>query len=105
MDANSLHWAPGIITVHSGQTIRLVDSDKSGDPHVLAIAKPRDEPGVHTNPATNKVLQRPRSSSRRIGPVALAGPGRYFSTSTRTVAKLGSAAPCSRAPATVSSLR
>ena len=67
LDVDTLHWAPGIITVHSGQTIKLVDTDNSGQPHVLAIAKKQDLPGANSNPGTNPVI-------RRIAPVLLNDP-------------------------------
>lgn len=68
MDVNDLHWAPGTITVRSGETLKLVDGDKSGDPHVLAIAKTRDIPkSNNVNPATNPVL-------RMIAPALLVNP-------------------------------
>jgi plastocyanin len=44
VDINDLQWAPGNITVHSGENLKLVNSDKEGDPHVLAIALPKDLP-------------------------------------------------------------
>lgn len=57
MDLNTLHWAPGVITVHSGQTIKLIDGDRSGDPHVLTIAKKGDLPnGPNPGRGTNRVL-------------------------------------------------
>lgn len=68
MDVNDLRWTPGAITVHSGQTVRLVDGDKAGDPHVLAIAKPRDIPrSNNVDPSTNPVL-------RMIAPALLVNP-------------------------------
>jgi plastocyanin len=58
LDINDFRWAPGTITVHSGETLKLVDGDKSREPHVLAIALPRDMPkSLNINPATNKVLR------------------------------------------------
>lgn len=43
-DIDALHWSPGTITVHSGERLKLVDADKTGDPHVLAIALQKDLP-------------------------------------------------------------
>ncbi len=69
LDVNSLQWSPGIITVRSGQTLKLVHADKSGDPHVLVIAKPRDIPrSNNVNPATNPAL-------RLAAPALLNNPG------------------------------
>jgi hypothetical protein len=68
MDVDDLHWAPGTIRVHSGQTLKLVDADKSGDPHVLLMAKPGDVPkSSNVNPATNPAL-------RMVAPVLLNDP-------------------------------
>jgi plastocyanin len=58
IDENNLQWAPGTITVHSGQKLKLTDSDKSGEPHVFAIALPKDLPkSPIINPASNKVIR------------------------------------------------
>ena len=68
MDINDLRWAPGTITVRSGERLKLVDGDKSGDPHVLVIAKTRDIPqSNNVNPQTNPVL-------RMIAPALLVDP-------------------------------
>jgi hypothetical protein len=62
LSINNLQWAPGTITVHSGQALRLVYADKSGDPHVFAIALKKDLPrttaqmiNVQTNPVVRKI--------------------------------------------------
>lgn len=67
INVNNLAWAPGTITVHSGQRFRLVDGDHTGEPHVLVISLKRDLPKVNTNPATNPVL-------RMIAPALLVDP-------------------------------
>lgn len=68
MDINTLHWAPGIITVHSGQTIKLIDGNKGGEPHVLAIAKKGDLPNnPNGSRGSNRILG-------LIGPQLLVNP-------------------------------
>jgi hypothetical protein len=67
LDINSLQWAPGTITVHSGQKLSLIDTDKSGEPHVLAIALPKDLPRSPSVGPSNPVL-------RLVGPQVLVNP-------------------------------
>ncbi|MBV9004964.1 MAG: hypothetical protein JOZ98_06370 [Solirubrobacterales bacterium] len=60
LDINHLQWTPGIITVHSGEAIKLINSDNSGDPHVLVIALKKDLPRTAAqidNIFTNKVVR------------------------------------------------
>jgi hypothetical protein len=70
LDVNNLQWAPGTIVVHSGQKVKLVygRADKSSEPHVLLIAKPRDIPkSNNVNPASNPAI-------RKAAPVLLNDP-------------------------------
>jgi plastocyanin len=57
VDINDLQWAPGTITVHSGENVKIVDSDNAGDPHVLAIALPKDLPKSSNVGPSNPVLR------------------------------------------------
>jgi hypothetical protein len=58
-DVDTLRWAPGVITVHSGESVKLVDGDKTGEDHVLAISKKKDLPrSASFNPGTSPVLQK-----------------------------------------------
>lgn len=55
---NNLQWTPGTITMHSGQSFKLIyGSDKSGEPHVLAIASKKDLPKSPNLSPHNKVVQ------------------------------------------------
>ena len=70
LDINHLQWTPGIITVHSGEAVKLINSDNLGDPHVLVIALKKDMPRTSTqieNIFTNKVL-------REVAPKLLINP-------------------------------
>jgi hypothetical protein len=64
---NDLAWAPGNITVHSGEKLKVVDSDKLGEPHVLAIASPKDIPHTPNLGPNNPV-------AKLIGPKLLVNP-------------------------------
>jgi hypothetical protein len=58
LDVDNLQWAPGVIKVRSGQSLKLVYSDKSSEPHVLLIAKPRDVPKSNNfNPGANAAIR------------------------------------------------
>lgn len=70
LDVNHLQWAPGIITVRSGESLKLIDADNSGDPHVLVIALKKDLPRTGAqidNIFTNKVV-------REVAPKLLINP-------------------------------
>ncbi len=57
LDLNNLHWAPSVITVHSGQKLTIEDTDHEGDPHVLAISKVKDLPKSPNIGPSNPVLR------------------------------------------------
>ena len=57
LDINNLHWAPSVITVHSGQKLTIEDTDHEGDPHVLAISKVKDLPKSPDIGPSNPVLR------------------------------------------------
>jgi hypothetical protein len=57
LDINNLHWAPSVITVHSGQKLTIEDTDHEGDPHVLAISKVKDLPKSPEIGPSNPVLR------------------------------------------------
>ncbi len=58
LDVVTLAWAPGTITVHSGQRLTLVDRDNFGDPHVFVISPKKDLPkNDNGNPGSNPVLR------------------------------------------------
>jgi hypothetical protein len=59
--------APATITVHSGENLKIVDSDNGGEPHVLAIALPKDMPTSLNIGPSNPVI-------RAIAPVLLKNP-------------------------------
>jgi len=67
LDINHLQWAPGKIVVHSGEKLTIVDSDGEGDPHVLAIALPKDLPKTPNLGPNNLVI-------RMIAPKLLINP-------------------------------
>jgi hypothetical protein len=67
LDINDLQWSPGNITVRSGEKLKVVDADNEGDPHVLAIALPKDLPKTSGLAPSNPIF-------RLIGPKLLKNP-------------------------------
>ncbi len=58
VDVLALGWAPGTITVHSGEKLTVSNTDSLGDPHVLVIALKKDLPKAPlANPFANPAIK------------------------------------------------
>ena len=76
-DTWTLHFAPGNITVHSGDTIVFEHADKTHDPHTVSIVAAKDLPRSAENcPACQAVQQAHFPHGQNSPPVPVVNVGK-----------------------------